>query len=109
MTRERKRVTPARRIVWVIAWTTFVLALVVRFVVLREDRQTSRRVKRVFWQQQQQEPRFRRPPILVRPPLSQVPKDLPRIQIEIAAEGVEVLSQNSVAALSPKGLGGVEL
>jgi spore coat protein CotH len=66
-------------------WTTFALALFVRFVLVHESPPPPPR-QQVFFQ-----PGFRHSPTVTRAPVSEVPKDLPRLHIEIAPKDVDVL------------------
>jgi hypothetical protein len=85
---ERPR--KVRRRTLVIVWTVIAFALVVRFLHLREQHRAFRQLTAVQWQQQQ-DGRFRRPPTAFHSPLAEVPKDLPRLEIEIADSDVATL------------------
>jgi spore coat protein H len=73
----------------------FALVLLLRFVVRKEEHPNLPPTPFFFQEQPQQRqaqgPRFRRPSTLVRPPVSDVPNDLPRFQIQIASKDVETL------------------
>lgn len=91
MSMEKKQRSFARRVGSLIVWSSFALVLFLRFVVLREPPQGQPwRQQGPFFQQPFQ-PRFHRPPTWVRPPLNEVPADLPRIQIEISDKDEKVL------------------
>jgi hypothetical protein len=95
MSEPRKQLSPVRRIVRVFVWTLFGLVLFVRFVAFRQE--PPRRVEQTpFWAQQQlfprgPGPRFRRPPTFVHDPVGEIPKDLLRIQIDVAPQDADRL------------------
>lgn len=87
MATERKPYSRARRTARWVVWAAFAVVLVVRYVLfpdLREERSANRGGHDREW-------RRYRPPTVVRPPASEVPKDLFRIQIEIGPKDVDVL------------------
>jgi DNA-binding transcriptional MerR regulator len=92
MTLERKKVAPARTVVRVLIWTTFAVVLLLRYVVWRDyyAPRNTYRPNVASWQERQPR-RFTRPPTVVPTPVSPVPKDLPRLEIEIAPKDAEIL------------------
>jgi len=89
MQKTRKPLSPARRVSRVIIWVALAVVLFMRVVVLPPVFQWERRGASPSWHQRQ--PRFRRAPTVMHPPMSEVPKDLLRIQIEIAPPDAERL------------------
>ncbi len=87
MSREPRKLSRARRWARIFVWTTFVIVLCIRFAFppARTERTGPGQVR--FGQQQR---RYRRPTI-IRPPVSPVPADLWRMQIEIANQDVAQL------------------
>jgi hypothetical protein len=85
MNGDGKQRSAGRRLARFIVWTTFALAVFVRFVLFHDGRRFEPPPNRPFWQ----------PPRpfsqVVQPPVSEVPKDLPRIQIQIAPNDVNTL------------------
>jgi hypothetical protein len=87
MDRQGKKLNRAGRWSSRLVWTAFVAVVALKFLFPTERVQPGRPAP---WGGDPGR-RFRRPPTRVRPPVSKVPADLWRIQIEIASSDVEKL------------------
>ena len=67
-----------------IVWATLAVVLYLRFGVMAPEYERERWVTQMLGQQPPR-PRFRRPPTVIQPPVSEVPKDLYRLHIEMAS------------------------
>ncbi|MBI2948095.1 MAG: CotH kinase family protein [Verrucomicrobia bacterium] len=89
MASTNKKYSRGRRIARVVVWVAFAAVLTLRFLFPPERSPRFEPRRDVFGQPRQ----FRRPPVQVNPPTSQVPADLWRIQIEMAPKDVATLRQ----------------
>lgn len=87
MSHPGKKLSRGRRWARALVWLAFAVVLTLRFVVPREREE---RFARAPWEGDRPG-RFRRPPVQVQPPVSKVPADLWRLQIEIPRKDVEKL------------------
>ncbi|MBI2928798.1 MAG: CotH kinase family protein [Verrucomicrobia bacterium] len=84
MSHPGKKLSRGRQWARALVWLAFAVVLTLRFVVPREREE---RIARAPWEGGRPG-RFHRPPVQVQPPVSKVPADLWRLEIEIARKDV---------------------